>query len=517
MNISLASKILKTLAQAGVEDILICAGARNSPLVFILEKIKNVNVVSFFEERSAAFYALGISQKKNKPVAIITTSGTAVAELLPAAVEATYTQTPLIFVTADRPRTYRGTGAPQSIDQVGIFSKYVETCFDIDHNDETFDFAGWSQRAPLQMNVCFQEPLIDAEIPILDFKSEERKYFPVEEFFVGKKAVLDQPLVIAGTLSESEVENVTPLLAKLGAPIYAEATSNLKNKIELQSLILRGGDKSVEAIFKNGFCQSVLRIGGVPTLRFWRDLEDKYKLLSVTSVSASDYTGLSRSARHIVGYKNLISVQSEWSKDSRKEVFALDLEKKSRLQGLIQQFPQSEVSLIYQLVSNLGQQNIYVGNSLPIRELDLVSGLIDFEKAAKKVSANRGANGIDGQVSTFIGGSEKDRQNWCLIGDLTAMYDLSGLWASRFEQDKQLRLVVINNQGGQIFMNMFKKDIFLNSHDMHFSHWAKMWNWSFQEWTKIPDPLSIKEQHTLIELLPDALQSEQFWREYQKI
>lgn len=517
MNIALALTVLKTLAQAGVEDILICAGARNSPLVFILEKVKNVNVYNFFEERSAAFYALGLSQRKNKPVAVITTSGTAVAELLPAAVEATYTQTPLIFVTADRPRNYRGTGAPQSIDQVGIFSRYVETCFDIDHADEVFDFQGWSQRGPVQLNVCFKEPLIDADIPDFDFKTVERKIFPVEHFFIGKAAVLDQPLVIAGSLCQKDADFLTPWLVKLGAPVYAEATSNLRNKAELSHLLLSAGEKSVEAVFKNSFCSSVLRLGGVPTLRFWRDLEEKYHHLPVTSLSDSDFTGLSRSVRHIIGFNNISNVKSEWSRDCRKEIFAHDEKIKSSLIEIISLFPRSEVSLILQLLRKLSDQNIYVGNSLPIRELDLVSGLIEAKKWVRGVSANRGANGIDGQVSTFLGGSQQGVENWCLIGDLTAMYDLSGLWASRFEQDKKLRLVVINNQGGQIFKNLFKKEIFLNSHQLRFSHWAKMWKWNYQEWTEIPDQIDSDGQHALFELLPDPDQSERFWHEYQKL
>ena len=297
MNIELAAVILNKLAESGVQDIIVCAGARNSPLVFILEKIKNVRVWNFFDERSAGFYALGISQREQKPVAVITTSGTAVAELLPAAVEATYTQTPLIFVTADRPRSYRGSGAPQTIDQVGIFSSYVETCFDIHHTDDALNFTGWSQKAPLQINVSFAEPLIDADIPILDFKAIDRKYFPVEDLFASRKLVMDQALVIAGSLRADEIEILVPHLVRLGAPIYAEAQSNLRNRTELKSLLLLGGEKSVEAIFKQGLCKSILRIGGVPTLRFWRDLEDKYHHIPVNSVSSTDYTGLSRSVQ----------------------------------------------------------------------------------------------------------------------------------------------------------------------------------------------------------------------------
>lgn len=515
MNVTLASHIIKTLAQTGVEDIVICAGARNSPLVYILEKSKNVKIWSFFEERSAAFFALGISQRKHKPVAVITTSGTAVAELLPAAVEATYTQTPIIFVTADRPREYRGTGAPQSIDQVGIFSGYVQTCFDIAHIDEKMDIAGWSQRAPVQINVCFAEPLIDEEIPEIDFKNENRQYFPVEDFFSSKKINLDQALVIAGSLTPHEAKELEPHFLRLGLPIYAEAQSNLRQISSLKSLLLNSGEKIVEEIFKQGYCQSILRIGGIPTLRFWRDLEGKFKHLAVTSISPTDFTGLSRSVHHVVGLKNISFVQSQWSQDFRSQIFAADKAKAEKLKNLIQEFPHSEVSLIYKLASSLGDKNIYVGNSLPIRELDLICGLL--EKAANKISANRGANGIDGQISTFLGSSEGKTENWSLIGDLTAMYDLTSLWISPHLQQNKLRIVVINNQGGQIFKNMFKKDIFLNPHQIDFSHWAKMWKWSYQAWKEIPEIQTLSDQHMVIELIPNTEESDSFWKAYQQL
>jgi 2-succinyl-5-enolpyruvyl-6-hydroxy-3-cyclohexene-1-carboxylate synthase len=106
-NIETATQILKILAQAQVKNIIICAGARNAPFVYLLEKVSGVKVWNFFEERSAAFFALGLAQSSQSPVVVITTSGTAVAELLPAAIEAALTKTPLIFLTADRPSSLK--------------------------------------------------------------------------------------------------------------------------------------------------------------------------------------------------------------------------------------------------------------------------------------------------------------------------------------------------------------------------------------------------------------------------
>ena len=153
-NIEKAREIITTLARAGVQDFVLCGGSRNAPLVAALaaanSERRTANVYTFVDERSAAFFALGRSKRDERPVAVVTTSGTAVAELLPAAIEAFYSGVPLILVTADRPARFRTTGAPQAINQVGIFGEYATTAID-----------DWSRHAPLHINVEFDEPLID--------------------------------------------------------------------------------------------------------------------------------------------------------------------------------------------------------------------------------------------------------------------------------------------------------------------------------------------------------------------
>lgn len=149
-NIERARRLIDEVRTLGVKDFCVCAGSRNSPLLAVLGSTRDVRLYSFVDERSAAFFALGRAKRDETPVAVVTTSGTAVAELLPAAVEAFYSATPLVLVTADRPERFRGTGAPQCIDQIGIFSTYAETRLD-----------GWSRAKALHLNIEFDEPLID--------------------------------------------------------------------------------------------------------------------------------------------------------------------------------------------------------------------------------------------------------------------------------------------------------------------------------------------------------------------
>ena len=146
-NIAAARELIARVRALGVEEFVVCGGSRNAPLIVALADSRTF---SFVDERSAAFFALGRSKRDDKPVAVVTTSGTAVAELLPATVEAYYSGTPLVLITADRPARFRGTGAPQTIEQVGIFGSYAATGIE-----------KWSGRQPLHLNVEFDEPLID--------------------------------------------------------------------------------------------------------------------------------------------------------------------------------------------------------------------------------------------------------------------------------------------------------------------------------------------------------------------
>ncbi|MGH9419296.1 MAG: thiamine pyrophosphate-binding protein, partial [Thermoanaerobaculia bacterium] len=151
-NIAEARRVIEQACGLGVTDFCVCAGSRNSPLLAVLGT-SDLRIFSFVDERSAAFFALGRAKLTGRPVAVVTTSGTAVAELLPAAVEAHYSATPLIFITADRPARYRGTGAPQAIEQDGIFGVYAALP------------TAWDGSGVLHINIEFDEPLIDESLP----------------------------------------------------------------------------------------------------------------------------------------------------------------------------------------------------------------------------------------------------------------------------------------------------------------------------------------------------------------
>ena len=148
-NVERASRLIAEVREAGAREFCVCAGSRNAPLLAVLGELADVRLFSFVDERSAAFFAIGRVKLHGQPVGVVTTSGTAVAEMLPAAIEAYYSGVPLILISADRPARFRGTGAPQSIEQVGIFGVYAETSLE-----------SWTRTRPLHLNVEFDEPLL---------------------------------------------------------------------------------------------------------------------------------------------------------------------------------------------------------------------------------------------------------------------------------------------------------------------------------------------------------------------
>lgn len=518
-NMELAAKVIQELVDAGVREFVLCAGARNSPLVHILDENKHLKVYSFFEERSAAFFSLGRIASTRRPVAIITTSGTAVAELLPAAVEGTYSSLPLIMVTADRPKHYRGTGAPQTIEQVGIFSYYNEVALDVDSENSHISLKSLSWKKPVHVNVCFEEPLIDGPIPEISVSAAaERTKLPgqlplgtlkeMESFLNNHK-----PLVLVGILPEKAYGTVLNFLKQYRAPVYAEGISSLRGHPELRDIQIQSGEQMIQRILKSGECDSILRIGGVPTARLWRDLEDRYKDIPVFSVSFNHYTGLSRETQNVNSLDLLSQVEFVSKPHENVKLLFDDANQAEKIKALLEKYPESEQGLIYSLSKKTKGGSVYLGNSLPIREWDSCA---DQDANPLRVAANRGANGIDGQISTFLGWAHTDTENWCLIGDLTAMYDLSSLWITSQMDAHKLRVVIINNGGGQIFSRMFKKDIFLNRHEISFEPWAKMWNWSYQKWHRVPDNMELSD-HQVIELIPQAEQTQKFWSELEAL
>jgi 2-succinyl-5-enolpyruvyl-6-hydroxy-3-cyclohexene-1-carboxylate synthase len=493
-NIAEARRVIEQACALGAADFCVCAGSRNAPLLAILGA-SDLRVFSFVDERSAAFFALGRAKLTGRPAAVVTTSGTAVAELLPAAIEAHYSGTPLILITADRPTRYRGTGAPQSIEQEEIFGVYA-------------------RGSVTHINVEFDEPLIDEKVArwsagvspaspqarnILPSTAAARtRAEPAGEDASAPFTRAKRPLVILGALNSSERTTVREFAEKLSAPIYAEPLSGLREDPALAHLLIIAGERMIG----RGDFDSVIRIGNVPTLRFWRDLDESRGNLPLISFSALPFTGCSRGEVH-----PLEAIPSDVTPRDRDEAFfADDCERAAAIAQILDDEPESELSMFRALSKTIPPNaRVYLGNSLPIREWDLAA---TREPRGFEIAANRGANGIDGQLSTFFGQCDPSRPNVCIVGDLTAIYDSNAPWiVPQLDAGSDWRIVIINNGGGRIFSRVpslrnldssMRERIIENAHAIRFDHWATMWG--------------IEDRVT--ELRPDAEASRRAWARY---
>lgn len=516
MNNSLTEQLIQEVLNKGVKEFCLSPGARNAPLVYALSKLPFIKVYIWPEERSSAFFALGRIKATGLPVAVLTTSGTAAAELLPAAVEAYYTSLPLLLITADRPRRYRGTGAPQSIEQLGLFSHYVHMSQDLE-GAELCRLEPWTLRGPAHLNVCFEEPK-DAECRNINVEGITAGSFSKKHEFGNKNSAgdfdlfietVDFPLVVVGELEREAAEAVVSFLLCYQAPVYLEAQSGLREDPRLESLKVKTIEKIWECSAGCGYpIDGVLRIGGIPTARLWRDLEEGRA--KVCSVSQHPFSGLSWAG---VVHQPLGSFFQDLHFKKKKDFsFQKWLEKDQRcwenLLHLFEKEPHAEQSLIHALSKQIpSPAKIYLGNSLPIREWDQGA---TRTRIHPHVAVNRGANGIDGQLATFLGYCSPEQENWAILGDLTALYDLVAPWILPQLPALRANLVIVNNGGAQIFARMFAHQNFRNGHDLSFKPLADFWKWAYERWETVPPIISQGEGGRLIELIPDLQATQRF-------
>ncbi len=504
-NAILAGAALGHLAGLGVEDFVVCAGARNAPLATsLLAKCRDhgLRVRHHFDERTAAFFALGLAKRRLAPVAVLTTSGTAAAELLPAVVEAYYSGVPLVPVTADRPASWRGSGAPQAIEQAGMFGPYA---FALDVSEPTglARLAEWEGDAPLHVNLCFDEPRAED-------RNETWKPAPVSIQRNGTRADGEEIaaftgdgdglLVVLGELEPGWREEVERFLVLSGFPVWAEATSGLRESAALAGRIVLG---------EPPLPRRVLRIGGVPSLRLWRDLEE-HAAIPVLSVSRRPFPGLARDSALLVTDRFPavpLETRQGWVGDST----LLDA-------APFAAHPRSEPAMVRELSRRIPSDAlVYLGNSLPIREWNLAAAL---DSPHPRVRASRGANGIDGQVATFLGLSEGEAESWAVLGDLTTLYDLNAPALLTQLSPGRRRIVVLNNGGGRIFSRLpslaglppKEKRVTENRHGRRFEAWAAMWGMDYRLWpASEPFPEVEGSGEVVVEALPDEAETEAFW------
>lgn len=512
--------VLEEIVKIGVTEFCLCPGSRNSPLIRSLMQSPALKKYFWYEERSAAFFALGRARSSLAPVAVVTTSGTAAGELLPATMEAHYSGTPLLLVTADRPRRFRGTGAPQAAEQENLFGVYA--CFAQDlEKSEKCRIGNWDLSGPAHLNICLEEPRSYGETyhdlsPLITPSQTKSpplcgKPENLNHFFKNSQ----NPLIIVSALRQQDQESVAKFLLSLHAPIYCEGGSGLREDPRLQHLQIRAESFIWQLARENGYAiDGILRIGDVPVTKIWRDLEDRPHQLAQCSLSRAPFSGLSWGHHiqcSICDFFAKYRLPAGWQCNNFTSWHEADRRRTSLIHNLFAQFPTSEPALYHALSNQIPDQALlYLGNSLPIREWDLAASE-DFRGI--EIQASRGLNGIDGQLSTFLGLCRPGRENWAILGDLTALYDFPALWVLDQLPEIAIKIIVINNSGGKIFARMYSDPIFQLLHHFDFEHFAKSW--------KIPyfcfNGTGISEllpKQAFVEICPEPKATDAFWKAY---
>ncbi len=462
------------------EKVFFCTGARNHDLLkcFDGEKIKFE-----FDERVASFKALGLAKISPLPVAVCTTSGTAVAECVPAMLEAYYTEIPLILISGDRPKKLHGTGSPQTIHHEALTTSCRRSYIETDIKDlESLDLRGLEY--PIHINV-----LVDDTIP----HEMELKFHEGLEAFEEFISKIKKPLFIFS----HENKSMRPFIQKFAETklsFYAETLSGGRDLSNIRT------EKKLIELFNAGFFDSVIRIGHTPLTKIWRLLEKGP--LPVFHFDSRNLPGLSFGEVLPFSSESLTESQEFWKILRKILPYPVADETIWRLDELIKKYPEAEISLSQKLNDLIPTDDlVFLGNSLIIRFFELT------QTKNLNVFGNRGVNGIDGQLASAIGlamGTEKTVH--CILGDVTTFYDLSSLR----DIPSNLRLIIINNKGGRIFdmLNLDKRIVLEHEHD--FKDIAQGLKLSYS--TNLSDFNLVQ----VLELSPERLQSEAFLREWQK-
>ena len=473
-----AHLIIAELVRCGVDEFIIAPGFRSAPLALAAISHPGTHCTVHFDERGSAFFALGYGRASRKPCVWITTSGTAAANGLPAVVEASMENVPMICLTADRPPELRDTGANQAIDQVHLFGRYPRWFVDfpapVSEQDEayvrtTIDHA--VHRAcvgPVHLNCMFREPLLEEDrveesIPAMSWSAEERQqtqYLSAEGTAVAPSQRLVQNiceaqrgLIVVGRLQSPEEGKAVHTLAKhLGWPLMADISAPVppvENMVTFFDLIVRS-----EGFTRQYSPDVVLHFGGPLVSKKLQQFlshagAETYALIAPSSDRIDPYHVLTDQIQStIAGFCNFLrgevpldKLHAGWT-----EVWVRANTIARRTLVSLIDHKLSEPSVAWMLSRLSDQTNwIFGASSMPIRDLQ---AFLERD-TTPRVFANRGASGIDGTLATAAGIARgQSGSGTVLLGDLAMLHDLNSL---ALLKDCDITIVVVNNNGGGIF------------------------------------------------------------------
>ena len=523
-----ASLLVEELVRNGIDYFCLAPGSRCTPLTVAVASNPNTTESLHYDERGLAFHALGYGRATRRPAVVVTTSGTAAANLMPAVIEASMERIPLLLLTGDRPPELRDTTANQTIDQVKIFGDYVRWFVDLPCPNRrisptfvltTFDQAihrcHGATGGPVHINCMFREPLVpesqgedftgylkpisgwaENKLPYTEYIAPERS--TGAETLERLSNVLkrtERGLVVIGGISDHKAHPVLDaLIKKLNWPVCADITSGFRLG-DCSGLIVIGSDVLArnQAFSKTHVPEVVLHLGG--------RIVSKHVGTFLHKSKPSEYILISDNPkRHDPLHEVTLKIEADIASvcfaltkrlDSQQTTPYLSSwqEKMHSARKVFQVFADHESKLSEPVVAHLVSQNIlpdhglFLANSMPVRDMDSFAG---SNGALVPVGANRGASGIDGTIATATGfAAGFKRPVTLLIGDIAFLHDLNSL--NYLSNSKYpITAIVINNNGGGIFSHLpiacfeqFFERYFVTPHDLTFEKAAGMYGLSY--------------------------------------
>jgi 2-succinyl-5-enolpyruvyl-6-hydroxy-3-cyclohexene-1-carboxylate synthase len=553
-NILWAEIFVDELARSGLKAVCAAPGSRHTPLMLAFAKHPKIKVYSHLDERSAAFFALGMAMAWDEPIALVCTSGSAGANYFPAIVEAHQSRVPLIVITADRPPELRHSGANQTIDQIKMFGDYALWFVDTalpeakpsalairnlrTTANRAFATANGLRKGVVHVNMPFSKPLeptpVEGDVLEIPKGAEAREdaftrivpTWPVfysgddlGEFLNLIEAHENGLIICAGSFSSSDIKNLVVASKSIGYPIFAEPHSQARFGFDT----LSGYEFYSKYAMKP---EIILRFGDVPISNLLNQF--------IEAANPKTYIHISRDGvwtddLHLVTHEIPIPLGQVASlfPNIQRPSTALSTQY-SELESTTWQVIDHEIAtgeyfdgaVVYDVVDLIPDgSTLFAGNSLSVRHLD------QFGKPNGKrihAYANRGASGIDGNISTALGlGAANPKQPLvAVVGDITLYHDMNGLLAVH-RCGVPVTIVLLNNDGGGIFnrlpINKFEPeftDYFLTPHGLDFSHAAKLYGLDYiaantrDEFRKVFSERVGGKQSTIIEVQTDSRKDE---------
>ncbi|MFT7898351.1 2-succinyl-5-enolpyruvyl-6-hydroxy-3-cyclohexene-1-carboxylic-acid synthase [Tenacibaculum ascidiaceicola] len=498
----LAQLVVSACNQFNIDTVVISPGSRNAPLTVGFSNHPEIKTLSVVDERCAAFFAMGIAQQKQQPVAIVCSSGSALLNYYPAIAEAFYSNIPLVVISADRPKHLIDIGDGQTIRQENVFENHIlfsanliEEESQLKNNISLLIGAlqtSITQKGPVHINVPFDEPLYETveKLKPFDFSSviasKAKKPINLDELIPVWNSSIKKMILVGSHFPDTELQKILNVYSEdTSVLVLTETTSNIYHPKFINS-IDKLISKLTEEEYKELQPEVLITLGGMVISKrikqFLRKLQPKHHW-HVDELKAMDtYHCLSEFLQiNPVPFLTSLSKEKKNVESNYQQAWLQEKEERAiKHEEYLKSCEYSDLKSFEVILESIPDNSqVQISNSSIIRYSQL------FEvNPTLKVFCNRGTSGIDGSTSTAVGAAyASENQTIFITGDLSFFYDSNALWNTNIP--KNFRIIILNNAGGGIFryipgpLTTNATEYFETPHGLTAEHLSKMYGFEY--------------------------------------